>query len=430
MTDIFKDAISRLDNAFSYIEIDKEALEKLKHPKQIVQASIPVRRDDGSLSIYTGYRVQHNSTRGPMKGGIRFHPHVSLDEVKALAFWMTIKCAVIGIPFGGAKGGVMVDPKKLSRLEVERLSRRYISVMADFIGPNRDIPAPDVYTNSMIMGWMMEEYSTIMRQYTPAVITGKPIPLGGSQGRDLATGMGAYICIDELGKKLKWQPKKMTVAVQGFGNAGQSIAKILFENGYKVVALSDSQGGIYRKEGFDVPKLIEVKNKTKKLQALYCTGSVCAEIDAKKITNERLLELDVDILIPAALEDQITKKNAVKVQARCIVEVANGPIRLDGEATLLKKKIIIVPDVLANAGGVAVSYFEWVQNKAGDYWSEKKVSKRLTDMMTTEFGNVYALMKKHKTDMRTAAYIHALTRYSAAVQAQGTQDYFDGENQH
>ncbi len=418
MTDIFKDALSRLDKAISFIDVDKEALEKLRHPKMISQVSIPVRRDNGSLSIFTGYRVQHNSTRGPVKGGIRFHPNVSLEEVKALAFWMTIKCAVIGIPFGGAKGGVIVDTKKLSRMELERLSRGYMCMLADVLGPDRDIPAPDVYTNSMIMGWMMEEYSTIKRQYTPAVITGKPIPMGGSQGRDDATGMGAFLCIQELAKKLNWDAKNMTVAVQGFGNAGQNIAKVLAQHGYKIVAVSDSQGGVYDQDGLDVPPLIAGKLTTKKLKAP----------GAKKITNAKLLELDVDILIPAAMEDQITKKNAARIKARCIVEVANGPIKLDGEATLLRKKIMIIPDVLANAGGVAVSYFEWVQNKAGDYWTAKKVRKRLSDLMSKEFGNVYQTMTQYKTDMRTAAYIHALLRYSEAVKARGTEGYFDGEN--
>ncbi len=418
MTDIFRDAIARLDKAFSYTDIEKEAIEKLKHPQHILHVSIPVRRDDGSLSIYTGFRAQHNNARGPMKGGIRFHPDVSLGEVKALAFWMTIKCAVVGIPFGGAKGGVIVDPKKLSRLELERLSRGYMNAMADFVGPDRDIPAPDVYTNAMIMGWMMDEYSRIVRHYTPAVITGKPIALGGSLGRDDATGRGAFYCMEKLAEKKKWQPEKMTVAIQGFGNAGQHIAKFLFENGYKIVAVSDSKGGIYREKGLDIPKLINVKNKT---------GSVCAARDST-VSNEELLELDVDVLIPAAMEDQITSKNAKRIKARVIVEVANGPVRLDAEEILIKKDILIVPDVLANAGGVTVSYFEWVQNKAGDYWTLQKVHERLKDIMTKEFDNVYKLMEKHKTDMRTSAYIHALNRYSDAVLAQGTQGYFDGEN--
>ncbi len=297
---IFNDAVKHLDVAAKYAAIDPEALERLKFPRTTLEVSIPVRMDDGTLKVFTGYRVRHDSTRGPTKGGIRFHPNVSLDEVKALAFWMTFKCAVVGIPYGGAKGGIIVDPKTLSKLEIERLSRGYIEMTADFIGPDTDIPAPDVYTNSMIMGWMMDEYSKIKRQHTPAVITGKPIPLGGSLGREDATGRGAYYCIKELEKVREWNPKEMTVAVQGFGNAGQHVAALLHKDGYNIVAVSDSQGGVYRKEGFDIPSLIHAKNETKRVKAVYCENTVCEEVEAKHITNEELLELDVDILIPAA----------------------------------------------------------------------------------------------------------------------------------
>lgn len=423
-TNLFIEAISHVDKAFAYADIDQEAVERLKYPKAVLQVSVPLRKDDGSLAIFTGYRVHHNNTRGPTKGGIRFHPNVNLDEVKALAFWMTIKCAVVGIPFGGAKGGIIVDPKKLSRMELERLSRCYVDQIANFIGPEVDIMAPDVYTNAMIMGWMMDEYSNIKRQFTPAVITGKPIPLGGSLGREDATGRGAFYCIKELAKKRSWDPKKIRVAIQGFGNAGQHIAQLLDEEGYKIVGISDSQGGIYRPEGFDVPKIIYTKNSNKQVQAVYCTGSVCEMIEATQISNEELLELDVDILIPAALENQITKENANKIKAPIIVEIANGPTTVDAEAILIEKKKLIVPDVLANAGGVTVSYFEWIQNKTGLYWDEEQVHQRLHTIMSREFSNVYALMESHNTDMRTAAYIHALNRYVEAVVAQGTQFYF------
>lgn len=427
MTDsIFVEALMRLDQAFKYSDINQEALEKLKYPKTILQVSIPLRKDDGSLYIFTGYRVHHNDTRGPTKGGIRYHPNVSLDDIKALAFWMTIKCSVVGIPFGGAKGGIILDPKQLSRLELERLSRGYIDAVHHFIGPNKDIPAPDVYTNSMIMGWMMDEYSKINGQYSPAVITGKPIPLGGSQGRDEATGRGAYFCIQELLNKKQWKNKTIRVAIQGFGNAGQHIAQLLHEAGFKIVAISDSQGGIYRPEGFDVPSIIHIKNSSKKIQAVYCTSSVCESVDATIISNEELLELEVDLLIPAALENQITKDNAAKIKAPVIVEIANGPITVEADAILAKKGILVVPDVLANAGGVMVSYFEWVQNRSGFYWSLEKVNQHLHEVMVREFLNVYQLMECHKTDMRTAAYIHALNRYVEAVVALGTQSYFDG----
>jgi len=427
--EIYKQALARLKKAASYADIDPEAVEKLKHPKACLEVSIPVRMDDGSLRIFTGYRVHHNDLRGPTKGGIRFHPDVSLDEVKSLAFWMTIKCSVVGIPFGGGKGGVIVDPKELSRMELERLSRSYIQQIANFIGPDTDIPAPDVYTNAMIMGWMMDEYSKIVRRLSPAVITGKPIPLGGSQGREDATARGGYHCIKELEKKRNWDPKKMRVAVQGFGNAGQFIAEMLYQDGYQIVAISDSKGGIYRPQGFDVPSIIHVKNNSKELQAVYCEGSVCQLVDATVITNEELLELDVDILIPAALESQITKDNAQNIKASVIVELANGPTTFEADDILHAKGTLVIPDILANAGGVTVSYFEWVQNKAGYYWSLGEVHQRLQEIMLREFKRVYSLMETHQTDMRTAAYIHALNRQAEAVVAMGTQGYFSQHQQ-
>ena len=304
--DLFADAIRRLDQAFEYAKIDAEALENLKHPKAILQVSIPVRMDDGSLRIFDGYRVQHDNTRGPTKGGIRYHPDVDLGEVKALAFWMTCKTAVVGIPYGGAKGGIVVNPKELSRLELERLSRGFMQQMADFVGPETDIPAPDVYTNEMIMGWMMDEYSKIHRQHTPAVITGKPIPLGGSQGRADATARGGYYCVKELETKRGWNPPDVRVAIQGFGNAGQHFARLLHKNGYRIVGVSDSRGGIYKEDGFDVPSLIQFKNETRLLKGVYCKGSVCELIDHVQLSNEELLELDVDLLLPAAVENAIT----------------------------------------------------------------------------------------------------------------------------
>lgn len=422
--EIYKQALARLDKAASFAKIDPEAVEKMRHPKACLEVSIPVRMDNGKLKIFTGYRVHHNDLRGPTKGGIRFHPNVSLDEVKSLAFWMTIKCAVAGIPFGGGKGGVIVDPKELSRMELERLSRGYIQAVASFIGPETDIPAPDVYTNSMIMGWMMDEYSKIVRRLSPAVITGKPIPLGGSQGRDDATARGGYYCIKELERKRQWNPKDIRVAVQGFGNAGQFIAEMLHRDGYKIVAISDSKGGIFRPQGFDVPSVVHVKNNSKELQAVYCEGSVCQLVEATQITNEQLLELDVDLLIPAALENQITKQNAARIKAPVIVELANGPTTVEADEILHQKGTLVMPDILANAGGVTVSYFEWVQNKSGFYWSLDRVHDSLKEIMVREFNYVYDLMTEHRCDMRTAAYIHALNRQAEAVVAMGTQQYF------
>ncbi len=427
MGSIFADATKRLDTAFEHTDIDAEALERLKYPKAVLQVSIPVRMDDGSLRIFEGYRVRHDDTRGPTKGGIRYHPNVDLDEVKALAFWMTCKCAVVGIPYGGGKGGIIVNPKELSRLELERLSRGFVRQIADFIGPDTDIPAPDVYTNAMIMGWMMDEYSKIKRQRTPAVITGKPIPLGGSLGRDTATGRGAYHCIQEIEKRKGWKTSEIRVAVQGFGNGGQAVAGLLHQGRYKVVAVSDSKGGIYRAEGFDIPSLARVKNETRKLQAVYCDGSVCEMIEADRITNQEILELDVDVLIPAALENQITGDNVERIKAPVIVEIANGPTTNDADSVLAKKGTLVVPDILANAGGVTVSYFEWVQNRQGFYWSLDDVHRRLEVIMHREFNAIYELMGEKQINMRTAAYVQALNRISEAIEAGGTHRYFSNE---
>ncbi|EAQ79820.1 Glu/Leu/Phe/Val family dehydrogenase [Blastopirellula marina] len=425
--DIFSHAVARLDKAFLHADIDQEAVQRLKHPKQVLEVTIPVRMDDGSLRIFTGYRVRHDATRGPTKGGIRFHPNVDLAEVKALAFWMTFKCAVANLPFGGGKGGVIVDPKELSRLELERLSRGYIERIADFIGPEVDVPAPDVYTNAMIMGWMMDEYSKIRRQHTPAVITGKPIPLGGSLGRDDATGRGAYHCIKELEAKRGWKPEEQRVAVQGFGNAGQAVARLLHADGYNVVAVSDSRGGIYKESGFDIPSLAHVKNESRHLKAVYCEGSLCESIAADVITNAQLLELEVDILIPAALENQITGENAPRVKADVIVEAANGPLTGEADDILNDKGTLVVPDILANAGGVTVSYFEWTQNRAGYYWPLELVQQRLHETMAREFNTVYNLANHKEIDMRTAAYVVGLNRIGEAIASQGTARYFTAQ---
>lgn len=421
---IFTDALTHLDQAAQHLDIEPETIARLKHPQSALEVGIPVRMDDGSLEVFTGYRVRYSTIRGPAKGGIRFHPDVSVAEVKALSFWMTIKCAVVDVPFGGGKGGVIVDPKRLSRLELERLSRGYIEMVADFIGPHRDVPAPDVYTNAMVMGWMADEYSKIVRRCLPGVITGKPISMGGSLGREDATGRGAYYCIKELEKMRNWNPADIRVAVQGFGNAGQHVAALLHRDGYRVVAVSDSQGGIYKEEGFDVPSLIHAKLETKKVQAVYCEDSVCEIIPAQQITNEELLALDVDILIPAALENVIHAGNAASIKAPVVVEVANGPVTSDADKPLTDNGIMVIPDILANAGGVTVSYFEWVQNNTGDYWTVKKVHERLRAKMTENFNTIYDLMLEKKIPMRTAAYVHGLSRLRDAVHAQGTHSYF------
>ncbi|WP_133130267.1 Glu/Leu/Phe/Val family dehydrogenase [Legionella yabuuchiae] len=405
-----------LERAASYIDIDADAIEKLKHPKSCLQVSIPIRLDNGELKVFQGFRVHYEHARGPGKGGIRYHPDVSMNEVAALAFLMTMKCAIAGIPFGGSKGAIKVSAKELNPRELERLSRRYIEVMADFIGPDKDILAPDLYTSPRIMSWMMDEYSTIVRQFSPAVVTGKPIPLNGSQGRDTATGRGAYYCIKELEKERKWSPENISVAIQGFGNAAQPVAELLYQDGYKIVAVSDSKGGIYKPDGIRVPDLVQKKKQMESVHDLYCKKSVC-ELgeNTSSISNEELLTLDVDLLIPAAIQDQITESNANQIQADVIIEVANGPITSEADEILTKKDILIIPDILANCGGVIVSYFEWTQNKSGYYWDLETVHQRLKSKITQEFKAVNELKSKHDTSWRNAAHIHALTRYYEAI---------------
>ena len=421
---IFADAMRRLEGAMKHTGFSDEIALRIGTPKSCLEVSIPVRRDDGTLDFFTGYRVRHDDTRGPTKGGLRYHLSVNRDEVQSLAFWMTFKCAVVGVPFGGAKGGISVDAKSLSPMELERLSRGFIRLIADFIGPDVDIPAPDMYTNERIMGWMMDEYSTIRRQYCPAVITGKPVSMGGSVGRSDATGRGAFYCIRELARKQGLEPSETRVAVQGFGNAGQSVARLLHKDGYRIVAVSDSQGAIYRPEGFDIPSLIRIKEETRHVQAVYCDGALCHHIDATNLTNEELLELDVDILIPAALENQITAENAPRIKAKRIVEVANGPVTSDADEILFEKEIEVMPDILANAGGVTVSYFEWLQNRSGLYWELQEVHQRLQAIMAREFETVYDLAREIETDLRTAAYVHAIKRIGETMEAKGTHSYF------
>jgi glutamate dehydrogenase (NADP+) len=423
----FQRALARLDEAATHVDISAEALQRLRHPKSVLTVSIPLRRDDGSLEFFEGYRVHHSDLLGPGKGGLRYHPWVDLEEVKALAFWMSCKCAVMGLPYGGAKGGIAVDPKRLSMLEVERLSRGFIRKIADFIGPETDIPAPDVYTNERIMGWMMDEYSQVVRKRTPAVITGKPVALGGSHGRSGATGYGGYVCLRELAQDEGWTPAETSVAIQGFGNAGQEIARLLFEAGFRVVAVSDSGGGVYREGGLDVPRLIHAKNERRKLKGLYCDCSVCEAVAAQEISNKELLELEVDVLIPAALEDVITRENAPDVQARVVLELANGPTTIDADRILEARGVTVIPDILANAGGVTVSYFEWIQNRSGDYWSEDEVRGRLDTKMCAQFRAVLERSRTKKLSLRMAAYVLALERLGAAAEAMGTARFFNGD---
>lgn len=418
--EVFNSALKQIRKAYKYVRINEDVCKVLEHPKEILCASLVVQMDNGRLNIFPAVRVHYNDILGPTKGGIRYHPNVNEEEVKALAFRMTFKCAVTGIPFGGAKGGVAVDPKKLSIHELEHLSRAYIGAFADFIGPSKDIPAPDVYTNSTIMGWMLDEYNKITRKQNPAVITGKPINLGGSQGRDVSTGLGGYYIFKETAKKLGLD-NNIKIAIQGFGNAGMNMAKNLYEDGYKIVAVSDSRGAAYNENGLNIDEIAKAKEKRKKGEVKSI--SVCESCKGnKEITNQELLELDVDVLIPAALERQITKYNADNIKAKLIIELANGPTTSGADEILNKKGVTIIPDILANSGGVIVSYFEWVQNKAGFYWTKEKVFERLREIIISSFNKVYDTAQKHNIDMRTAAYVVGLERIKDAIESKGGEE--------
>jgi glutamate dehydrogenase (NAD(P)+) len=366
--------------------------------------------DDGSIRVFEGYRVQHNIARGPGKGGIRYHPGVSLDEVKALASWMTWKCATVNIPLGGAKGGIICDPHQLSKGELERLTRRYAAEISMIIGPDRDIPAPDVYTDGQIMAWIMDTFSMMAGSNAPGVVTGKPIFLGGSLGRNEATARGCTFVIREACKTKQIELGGATVAIQGFGNAGSIAADLLYRDGAKIVAVSDSKGGIHNQSGLDVPALLTHKRKT---------GAVADFPGSTPISNEALLELPCEILIPAALENQITGANADRIQARIVAEAANGPTTPGADAILFKKGIVVLPDILANAGGVTVSYFEWVQDLAADFWDEDVVNKKLEKVMVRSFNDVLAMATTHNVDMRTGAFILAIDRVAMATRTRG-----------
>jgi glutamate dehydrogenase/leucine dehydrogenase len=421
MANPFTYALKQLEIASQYLELDPEILEKLQSPKRALHFTVPVKMDDGSIQTFEGYRVQYNDARGPFKGGLRYYPKADINEVKALAFWMMIKCAVVGIPFGGSKGGVKVDPKKLSAKELERLTRSYVQAVKDYIGPLKDIPAPDVYTNPQIMAWIMDEYSKIKGLNVPAVVTGKPVEIGGSLGRDTATAQGAFYVLEQVAYRLRLTPKKIRVIIQGFGNAGYNLALLVHRAGYRVVGLADSQGGIYSPNGgsFDPQSVMAIKKQKGMIDGYYCRGSVCDEVEHKHLNNEKFLEQPCDILIPAALENQITEKNAGRIKAKVILEVANGPTTPEADKKLRQKKILVVPDVLVNTGGVTVSYFEWLQNLQRVTWEEKTVFGRLKTIMDKAFEEVWQMAKEKKVDLRTAAFILAIKRVAEAMKIRG-----------
>lgn len=406
----FQNAQEQLHNAAKAAQYTEDDIEILKAPQRIIQVTFPVRMENGKIRYFKGYRVQYNDVKGPTKGGVRFHPNVDLDEVTALAFWMSIKNSVVNIPFGGGKGGVVINPKEHSQVELESVSRAFIRAIHKNIGPETDIPAPDVYTNSQIMGWMMDEYESIRGEYAPGVITGKPISLGGSTGRDIATAMGGFYVLHEAMQTYEFDPSSSTVAIQGFGNAGMNLARILSENGYRVIAVSDSQTGVYRKDKLDIINVIDHKITKSTLKG--CKS--CEEI-----SNEELLELKCDILVPAALENVITDNNADKIKAKIILEIANGPLTTEADEILNKKGGIILPDVLCNSGGVVVSYFEWAQNNYGFYWHEEEVMERLKSWMVRAYREIQEKSKSREITLRDAAFVVAIQRIIEAAKARG-----------
>ncbi len=397
----------QIEQAAAKLDIPKHVVEILKRPQRVLCVSFPVKMDDGSIRVFEGYRSQHIDAIGPTKGGIRFHPDVTQDEVTALAMWMTFKCGVVGLPYGGGKGGVVCDPNELSKREIERVSRGYIEAISQIIGPDKDIPAPDVYTNPTIMGWMMDTYSRIHHSFIPGVITGKPLILGGSQGRNEATAAGCVMTIIEAMKQLQMPLKGATVAIQGFGNAGRFAAKQLDALGCRIVAVSDSRGAIHDPKGLDLKRVEYLKDHETILQYGH------------QIEPDSLLELDVDVLIPAALENVITLENADRIQAKIIAEAANGPTTPAADQILFDKGIVVIPDILANAGGVTVSYFEWVQNLMNYYWSEEEVNQKLEDIMVRSYYEVWNLAEKYQTDLRTAAFMISILRMKEAMEARG-----------
>jgi glutamate dehydrogenase (NAD(P)+) len=403
-------AQQQFDIAADKLNLDPGLRQVLREPRRELHVTFPVKMDDGSVQVFRGYRVQHNLGRGPAKGGIRYHQDVSIDEVKALAMWMTWKCAVVGIPFGGGKGGVIVDPKKLSRRELENLTRRFATEISVLIGPERDIPAPDVNTNAQTMAWIMDTYSMHVGYTVPGVVTGKPISLGGSEGRNEATARGTVFCVVEASRHLGIDLKTSTVVVQGFGNAGSIAATLMVAEGAKVLAVSDSTGGIHNPDGLDITRVISWKAEH---------GTVVGFPGSKEVSNAEILEIPCDVLIPAALENQITAANAEQINAKIVAEAANGPTTPEADDILFRRGVFMIPDILCNAGGVTVSYFEWVQDLNRDHWSEEIVNTKLHVIMTKAFRETYEIAQREQVNMRLAAYLLAVQRVADATAMRG-----------
>lgn len=406
----FENAQRQLKEACDNLGIEPQVYDILSEPQRVLEVSIPVKMDDGSIRVFKGFRSQHNDAVGPTKGGIRFHPNVTRDEVKALSLWMTFKCSVTGIPYGGGKGGIIVDPKTLSEGELERLSRGYIQAIHKFIGEKVDIPAPDVNTNGKIMAWMVDEYNKLVGHSAIGVITGKPLEFGGSLGRNTATGFGVAVSAREACKRLGIDMRKATMSVQGFGNVGSFTARCAHELGAKIVAVSEFNGNIYKEDGINPNELIQYKN---------ANGTLVGFPGSKEISNDEFWALHVDILAPAALENAITADMAENINAKVIVEGANGPITPEADKIIASKGIIVIPDILANAGGVTVSYFEWVQNLMGYYWTEEEVMQKEENLLIIAFNDIWDIMKKFNVTMRNAAYMYSVKRVAAAMKARG-----------
>lgn len=414
-SNLLHDVLSRMDEAANKLKLDWEIYKTLKSPRTSLTTTFPIRMDNGSVEIFTGYRVLYNYARGPSKGGIRFHPDIHIDEITALAALMMLKCAVAGVPFGGAKGGVLCDPSKMSTNELERLTRRYTYMILPLLGPEKDIPAPDVNTNDQTMAWMMDTYSMLAGYTVPSVVTGKPFELGGSKGRSYATGRGVAFVTSEILNRLNISLKGSTVAVQGFGKVGSNTARFLHQEGCKITGVTDLSGGVFDENGLNIPTLIKHTNSEKHISG-FNEGDFIA--DYRK-ANERLIGSKVDILIPAAFENQITEKNAATVGAKVIIEGANGPITDSADKILDKKEKIVVPDIVANAGGVIVSYFEWVQDVQAYLWTEDQVNQRLKEVITEAFSRVWNIAEQYKIDMRHAAYIEAVRRVVEVTKLRG-----------
>jgi glutamate dehydrogenase (NAD(P)+) len=407
----FESMMERFRFAADVLNLDEGMFQYLSSPVKQVIVSIPIIMDDGRIEVFEGYRVIHDNVLGPSKGGIRYAPDVTLDEVKALASWMTWKCAVVNVPFGGAKGGVRCNPKELSNTELERITRRYTANLLDVFGPNKDIPAPDMNTNEQIMAWVMDTYSMNAQRTETAVVTGKPIILGGSQGRKEATGRGVVTVTLAGLNKLGMMPNNVSVAVQGFGNVGSVSAQLMYEQGARIIAISDVTGGYYNKDGIDIPAAIQFSKENNNVLEGFP--------GAEQISNNELLELECDVLIPAAKEDQINRHNAGNIQAKIISEGANGPVTANADAILEEKGIMVIPDILANAGGVTVSYFEWVQDRQGYFWTEERVNRRLNRMMRDAFDNVYGVSEEFRITLRQAAYVYAIDKVATTLKMRG-----------